>query len=125
MNCVSESTAAANFMRSVSRMSSDSEHEDTEFERKLSVRASRRLSAKRRGSSALQRTQSGKAEVHSMVFVFPSSVTLSHVHSRVVQSDVPGFSKIDLSHSLYLVIITTGKPSTWILKFFGNFFVAT
>lgn len=57
-----ESTAAANFMRSMSRMSSDSEHEDTEFERKLSVRASRRLSAKRRGSSAVDRPKSGKAE---------------------------------------------------------------
>ena len=69
MDCVAESTAAANFMRSMSRMSSDSEHEDTEFERKLSVRASRRLSAKRRGSSALERTKSGKAEVHSIVFL--------------------------------------------------------
>ena len=55
--------AAANFMRSMSHMSSDSEHEDTELERKLSVRVSRRLSAKRRPGSALDRPDSGKAEV--------------------------------------------------------------
>ena len=48
-------------MRSMSHMSSDSEHEGTEFERKLSTRASRRLSAKRRGSSVLDRPKSGKA----------------------------------------------------------------
>ena len=45
-------------MRSMSSMSSDSEHEGTEFERKLSVRASRRLSAKRRPSSAMDRPKS-------------------------------------------------------------------
>ncbi|KAL9972823.1 hypothetical protein ACROYT_G019202 [Oculina patagonica] len=50
-----ESTAAINFMRSMSNMSSDSE---PEFERKLSTRASRRLSAKRRGSSVLDRPKS-------------------------------------------------------------------
>ncbi|XP_068702225.1 ATP-dependent translocase ABCB1-like [Montipora foliosa] len=58
-----ESMAAANFMRSMSHMSSDSEHEDTDLERKLSVRVSRRLSAKRRPGSALDRPDSGKAEV--------------------------------------------------------------
>ena len=48
-------------------MSSDSEHEGTEFERKLSTRASRRLSAKRRGSSFTERPKSGKAaEVHEL-----------------------------------------------------------
>ena len=63
----SESAAAVNFMRSMSHMSSDSEHEGTEFERKLSTRASHRLSAKRRGSSFTERPKSGKAaEVHEL-----------------------------------------------------------
>lgn len=57
----SETAAAVNFMRSMSHMSSDSEHEGTEFERKLSTRASRRLSAKRRGSSFTERPKSGKS----------------------------------------------------------------
>ncbi|KAJ7379512.1 ABC transporter B member 11 [Desmophyllum pertusum] len=56
-----ESTAAVNFVRSMSHMSSDSEHEGTEFERQLSTRASRRLSAKKRGNSVLDRPTSGKA----------------------------------------------------------------
>ena len=55
--------AAANFMRSMSHMSSDSEHEETEFERKLSARASRRLSAKKRPGSAFDRQNSSKLEV--------------------------------------------------------------
>lgn len=50
-------------MRSMSHMSSDSEHEDTELERKLSRRASQRLSAKRRGSSAFDRPTSAKSVV--------------------------------------------------------------
>ena len=52
-------------MRSMSQMSSDSEYEGTEFERKLSTRASRRLSAKRRGSSVLERPKSAKAKVRN------------------------------------------------------------
>ncbi|XP_074620270.1 ATP-dependent translocase ABCB1-like [Acropora palmata] len=58
-----ESMAAANFMRSMSHMSSDSEHEETELERKLSARASRRLSAKKRPGSAFDRQNSSKVEV--------------------------------------------------------------
>ncbi|XP_029214358.2 ATP-dependent translocase ABCB1-like [Acropora millepora] len=58
-----ESMAAANFMRSMSHMSSDSEHEETEFERKLSARASRRLSAKKRPGSAFDRQNSSNVEV--------------------------------------------------------------
>lgn len=58
-----ESMAAANFMRSMSHMSSDSEHEETEFERKLSARASRRLSAKKRPASAFDRQNSSNVEV--------------------------------------------------------------
>ena len=60
-------------MRSMSHMSSDSEHEGTEFERKLSTRASRRLSAKRRGSSFTERPKSGKSvEVHELIVLTDS-----------------------------------------------------
>ena len=55
-------------MRSMSHMSSDSEHEDTELERKLSRRASQRLSAKRRGSSAFDRPASAKSVVCACIW---------------------------------------------------------
>ena len=54
-------------MRSMSHMSSDSEHEGTELERKVSTRASRRLSAKRRGSSVLDRPGSAKSVVRVFI----------------------------------------------------------
>lgn len=66
----SESMAAANFMRSMSHMSSDSEHEETEFERKLSARASRRLSAKKRPGSAFDRQNSSNVEVCLLLVVW-------------------------------------------------------
>ena len=73
-------------MRSMSHMSSDSEPEGTEFERKLSTRASRRLSAKRRGSSALERPKSaGKAaEVYSNHF-FCYTASESLFHTRIAE----------------------------------------
>ncbi|XP_048589318.1 ATP-dependent translocase ABCB1 isoform X2 [Nematostella vectensis] len=52
-----ETQAAVKFMRSVSVLSSDGEHEATALERKVSMRASRRLSLKR-APSALSRSDS-------------------------------------------------------------------